>query len=139
MTQRSYDPFATPRRAANEELGDTLAEGLFWMLDYGQNPATCDRAFWGEFVFRRRALLDHVLAEVAVHVTDPAAAFAIRSSVRAARGASAFITPHLCDEFVQAWSEDLRTWQRFLARFAAVDSVEKALAELGLAHTWSRT
>ncbi|WP_433296460.1 hypothetical protein ACQP2F_38455 [Actinoplanes sp. CA-030573] len=132
MIQRSYDPFATPRRAANEELGDTLAEGLFWMLDNRQDPTTCDRAFWGDFLYRRRALLDHVLAEVDVHVPDPAKAADIKAALRAAQGASAFITPQLCQAFVSAWTQDLRTWDAFLDRHPTVGDLGKALAELGL-------
>ena len=139
MVQRSYDPFATPRRAANEELGDTLAEGLFWMLDNRQDPSTCDKAFWGDFLFRRRALLDHVLAEVDIHVTDQQRATAIKAALRAAQGASAYVTPHLCDEFVQAWTQDLRTWDAFLDRFATENALDKALSELGLAHVHLRS
>ncbi|GIM94137.1 hypothetical protein [Paractinoplanes toevensis] len=139
MVQRSYNPFATPRRATNEELGDTLAEGLYWMLDFGQDPAAGSPAFWGDFVFRRRALLDHVLSEVDTHVTDAARAFSIKGSLRAAKGASAFITPYLCHEFVQAWTDDLRTWSDLLDRFARVNTIEKAFAELGLGHVWSQS
>ncbi|MET3429536.1 hypothetical protein BJ973_008748 [Actinoplanes tereljensis] len=138
MVQRDFDPFAAPRRAANEELGDTLAEGLYWMLDVGQDPAAAGPGFWGEFVFRRRALIDHVLAKVDMHVADTARAFSIKGSLRAAKGASAFVTPHLCHEFVQAWTDDLRTWNEFLDRFANFTTVEEAFAELGLDHVWSR-
>ena len=141
MIQRGYDPFANPRRAANEELGDTLAEGLFWMLDDGQDPTRSDGAFWSTFVFRRRALLDHVLAEVDTQAGQLPRAAAIAASVRAARGMSAFVTPRLCQDFLHAWSDDLHVWGDFLDGFPTVGptGIEKALAELGLSHGWARS
>jgi hypothetical protein len=132
MIQRTYDPFATTRRAENEELGDTLAEGLFWMLDYGQDPLSCDTAFWGGFLYRRRGLLDMVLGQVGEKVASQPKATAITAALRGARGRSSFITPSLCDAFVRAWGQDLRTWDAFLTHFATIDTVDKALAELGL-------
>ena len=33
VIQQPYDPFRTPDRARAEELGDVLAEGIYWLLD----------------------------------------------------------------------------------------------------------
>ena len=33
VRQYPYDPFRTPDRARGEELGDVLAEGIYWLLD----------------------------------------------------------------------------------------------------------
>ncbi|MBU2662443.1 hypothetical protein KOI35_02860 [Actinoplanes bogorensis] len=135
MHQRSYDPFAAGGRAIGEELGDTLAEGLFWLLDGGSALESSDAGFWGRFLARRRLLLDHVLNLVDAEVTDPARRESIKESVRAARARSSDINAWLCHSFVEAWRRDLQVWDTFLSeRASCYNDPEKALAELGLAH-----
>ena len=73
-----------------------------------------------------------MLAKVDAHVLDAPRAAAIKAALRAAQGASAYLTPQLCAAFVQAWTLDLRAWAAFLRRFPADCGMEKALAELGL-------
>src|SRR4029079_18058881 len=62
MRQRAYDPFANANRARAEELGDNLAEGLFWLLDFGRDIDTAETGFWGDALYRRRKFIDHILA-----------------------------------------------------------------------------
>jgi hypothetical protein len=54
VTQLRYDPFANPQRAADEEFGDVIAEGLYALLDQelSTEPATADR--WAQFIVGRR-------------------------------------------------------------------------------------
>ena len=139
MVQRSFDPFASSRRAAGEEFGDTLAEGLFWLLDSGFGLENSHAAFWGDFLFRRRQFLDHVLALVDDKLGQGQRPGHIRASLRAALGQSATISPWLCDAFVDAWRLDLTVWAQFLEHFTLVDTVDKALAELGLSHVAVRS
>jgi hypothetical protein len=134
MVQRTYDPFASSRRAAGEEFGDTLAEGLFWLLDSGFGLEFSDASFWGDFLFRRRQFLDHVLGRVDDRVADERRREPIKAALRAALGRSATINPWLCDAFVDAWRHDVTSWQTFLQDFSPVDDVDKALSELGLSH-----
>lgn len=131
--QRSFDPFATPARAAAEEFGDTLAEGLFSLLDQERNLADANAAaFWGDFLYRRRGLLDEVLRRAEIAVEDPALRRRIRASLRAAQGASAEINANLCQRYVQAWMNDLDLWGDYVASVAPTGDVFKALAKLGL-------
>ncbi|MBM2623105.1 hypothetical protein JIG36_47155 [Actinoplanes sp. LDG1-06] len=140
MYQRSYDPFASAGRATGEELGDTLAEGLFWLLDGGSQPKSGDAGFWGDFLSRRQGLLSYVLDRLDDHVDDPPRRELMKASLRAARARSLDINPWLCASFVGAWREDLVTWGRFLSqRSSCLDDPEKALAELGLSHVAMRT
>jgi hypothetical protein len=135
MIQRRFDPFARSGRAAEEEFGDTLAEGLFWLLDTGRGRLTGDPSYWADFLFRRRAFLDHLLAAVDdVYLTEEQRREQIKASLRAAKGASAYITPRLCDEFIRAWREDLHVWDVFLDLFPRDLGIAKAIAELGLTH-----
>jgi hypothetical protein len=139
MVQRTYDPFADSRRAAGEELGDTLAEGLFWLLDDDRDPQSGDAEFWGDFLYRRRTLFDHVLRLVDTNVKDESKREPIKASLREARGRSSFITPWLCTTFVRNWFHDLTTWRTFIDHFSAVAGVDKAISELGLSHVAQRS
>ncbi|MFC3739458.1 hypothetical protein [Paractinoplanes deccanensis] len=112
MRQRSYDPFANPARAAAEELGDTLAEGLFWLLDSGRNISTAQSAYWGDALFRRRGFIDLVIGEL----DGSAEHRRMRRSLEAARGRSAAITHRLCEDFMEAWQADLERWRKFLVQ-----------------------
>lgn len=134
MVQRTYDPFADSRRTAGEELGDTLAEGLFWLLDDQRDPGSGDAQFWGDFLYRRRRLFDHVLGLVDTRVEDAARRGQIKASLREARGRSSFITPWLCTTFVSNWFHDLTTWRGFIDHLPKISGVGKALSELGLSH-----
>ena len=129
MRQRRYDPFANPGRATAEELGDTLAEGLFWLLDGGDSlDATAEWSYWGPALHRRRQLLDHVMAAVG---GDDERRPAIRAALRAARRRSAFIKPWVCRDFVAAWRGDVDRWRAHVAE-PAVRGLGRFLSMAGL-------
>jgi hypothetical protein len=133
MVQRSYDPFANPQRAAEEELGDTLAEGLFWLLDSHRGLDAADESFWARSLYRRRAFLDVVLQGAEVALAGDRRREAVRASLQAARGRSAFITPRLCQDFVDAWSQDLGRWAEYLNGVRGPD-LDKYLSGIGMLH-----
>lgn len=136
--QRSYDPFADPARAKREELGDSLAEGLYWLLDERQSLERADTSYWGLFLLRRRNFIEHV-RKLAQNMSDDQER--INASLKAAMGRSAEISPSLCVRYVESWRQDLRTWRRFLGEVdgARTGSLDKALAWLGLADAAYRT
>jgi hypothetical protein len=111
MRQRAYDPFANPARAAAEELGDTLAEGLFWLLDSGQDLAVAKNGYWGDALYRRRRFIDLVISMAGTGAEHDR----MRRALRAAGGRSAEITPWLCRVFVELWRSDLERWRDHLA------------------------
>jgi len=129
MRQRPYDPFANPARAAEEELGDTLAEGLFWILDFGQRPASAGDGFWGDALYRRRQFIDFILTRSGAAQTPDR----IRRSLEAARGRSAEISHRLCRDFVREWETDLARWGDFLSRLPADASPGVFLRDIGIA------
>lgn len=51
--QIEYDPFDDPDRAAKEEFGDLLAEGLYARLDHNQGLHGADTAYWEAFIQSR--------------------------------------------------------------------------------------
>ncbi|GAA4967963.1 hypothetical protein [Actinoplanes utahensis] len=133
MSQRDYDPFANPSRALAEELGDTLAEGLFWLLDSGPTPtagatptlnAVKNEDYWGAALHRRRAFIDLVIT-----LTDDPR---IRRSLEAARGRSADITYGLCHRFVDLWQHDLHRWRHYLTRVPICPGPEKFLHQVAM-------
>jgi hypothetical protein len=135
--QARFDPFAVPERAAAEELGDCLAEGLYWLLDYGLDPRRADPASWGDFLNRRRRLLDDVLRRAADGIDDEGKRSRVCASLRAAQIANSDLNAGMCDEYVRAWTEDLGRWRKRLDRLPRRKGIDKALATLGLAvHTY---
>jgi len=135
MRQRAFDPFANPRRAAGEELGDTLAESLFWLLDFGHSLDTAVNGFWGDALYRRRQFIDYVHARA----DRTPAPVRIRQSLEAARGRSAQISHRLCEDFVGEWRADLAKWQGFLQWVPVSSGADKFAWEVGMSSRLHRS
>lgn len=133
ILQRSYDPFATPRRARVEEFGDSIAEGIYWLLGQGGNVTDATTAFWLEFLDHRRKLINGTIA--AISALDPRTPRTARvlASLLAARKSNAVITPELCHEYLVAWRADLGSWQNYIEHLPSDLEPTKALDHLGLA------
>jgi hypothetical protein len=147
--QKPYDPFAGDRRARQEELGDTLAEGLFWRLDTGLPIADADVVFWRQSLERRADFITDVIDMVSrTDRGDPERRGRMLSSLKAARGRGQLIDPNLCVRYLDAWRADQLVWQRHVdillrthvAEVKAVSRAEgprdpgKLIASLGIAH-----
>ena len=131
-TQLTYYPFANPRRAAWQEFGDVLAEGLYTLLHRGEDVKHASPEYWVLFLEARWAFLEGILAR-AQNADDRVRADMI-ASVEAAQKCLEQIKPELCARYVQAWRKDLSDWKRRLADVPAMP-VEKALAALRLTPT----
>ena len=131
--QRPYDPYGDPRRAALEEFGDLLAEGLYARLDLDQGIWGVDTGYWRDFIKRRVAFHQRV-AEALGHVEDRDKDEAAKAgrSIKAAQDQLARITPRLCQRFVQLWQADLQKWHRYLAGLPRLDSLETAFKYLDI-------
>ena len=138
--QRSYDPYYHPLRAASEELGDLLAEGVYARLDIGEEIWTVDADYWRYFIGRRAEFHGRVL-EALSRVDAPKREQAARAakSVRAAQHQLTQITPQLCQTFVRLWRSDLRRWHWYLERLRPQKSPAAAFKYLGLDVVDSRT
>lgn len=149
--QLPYRPFTTPERARLEEFGDILASGLLWLVQTGRrtspaesadrdgNSAIADRPywrdatkthFWEEVLNQRAALLDNISARLIkrLNLPDPSPLPSIEAAQQRCNELKA-------DEFVsftKKWVDNLAAWRDLLSYLPRVDSVEKALAELGL-------
>jgi hypothetical protein len=120
VRQRPYNPYDRPVRARDQEFGDVLAEGVYWLLDDGESrdwQAAADAAYWLEFLGRRRVFIGDVLHRVrrlpAGSGLDRAA---VESSLLAALGRLHRIEPEFCVAYIKAWAEDRETWAGHLDR-----------------------
>jgi len=115
--QLIYDPFEDPTRAAREEFGDLLAEGLFAFLD-GFGPiddavTSPGAGYWDEFREVRREFIDRALRGF-----DENDTFDVRAiqSLETAKEQLARITSRQCVLFLDLLREDRATWDEVFAR-----------------------
>ena len=109
--QRPYDPYRE-QRARMEELGDVLAEGLFWLLDNGRSLRDADSAHWRTFLRERAGFITDVIRMVEGTDRDPALRRRMLAALKASRGRSQCITPDLCVRYIDAWRDDRDNWRR---------------------------
>nr|WP_239071805.1 hypothetical protein [Amycolatopsis sp. SID8362] len=110
--QYDYDPYGDPRRARGEELGDTLAEGVFGLLDNGGGLADADAAYWAEFIAARREVIRTTISRVEASAIEPAQRGRMIGALKAAIGRSHLISPELCVDYLRAWQSDCVRWHK---------------------------
>jgi hypothetical protein len=108
-TQLRYYPFAKASRAAWQEFGDVIAEGLCALLHLGLDVADATREYWGYFLEARRDFLEAILTRLSN--ADPEMRSEIQMSVLQAEKCLQMIKPDLCARYVQAWRHDLADWK----------------------------
>jgi hypothetical protein len=115
LAQLEYRPFARPERAASEEFGDVIAEGLYRLLHEGGTVSDATRDYWRSTLERRFRLIDHIADELLLRPSDaPVAEYAL-ISLAAARKRLAEINEQACFSFVRAWRTDIEIWRKQLA------------------------
>jgi glycosyltransferase involved in cell wall biosynthesis len=129
-TQLCYDPFADPQRAAGQEFGDVMAEGLYGLLHdrIGADDATSD--YWQSFLDSRMRFLEAVLTRS--ERVEPYLRRRITSSIETAMEWSRQISPSMCEHYIALWKEDLDTWGQRLKDAPRGLSVKAAVRELDL-------
>jgi len=151
--QLPYLPFTTPERAKLEEFGNILLAGLLWLVHSRTRKGTGDKAhlvaesdywreatnlsFWKQILEQRAELL----ADVTVRLTGKN--FDGPSPLRSLAGAKQRLDELKSADFVsftERWLTSLGRWHGQLSVLSQIDladktrAIEKALAELGLAH-----
>jgi hypothetical protein len=128
VIQHRYDPFRTPDRARAEELGDALAEGIYWLLDQGWTIADADEAYWIESLGRRQRFIKGVLAMVEADDTIEGNDKNRRiAALKGSLGRLALISPALCESYLLAWAADRQQWQKHVDQLSAGQDLVKAL------------
>ena len=133
VTQLYYNPFVDPRRAAWQEFGDILAEGLYALLDLGKGAEQATRDYWFDFLYARRIFLESIRRR------SGTAGLEIREqllgSVEAALKCSVAIPPELFERYIRLWRQDLHNWEHRLSRVREMRSLDAALQTLGLSRS----
>jgi hypothetical protein len=130
VVQDPYDPFRNPDRARAEELGDVLAEGIFWLLDQNKSIIDADKDHWLTFLDRRQQFISHVLRMVAESPVEPDDKRRRIAALKGSLGRLALITPGLCEEYLQAWASDQQQWHRHLSLLPTRQTRASALSSL---------
>ncbi|WP_439382313.1 hypothetical protein [Amycolatopsis lexingtonensis] len=134
--QRPYDPYRDDLRARGEELGDTLAEGVFGLIESYLGLAHVDQAYWREFLVHRRRIIHDTIKLVQASPIEAAVRERMVAALKAAIGRSRLITPELCMVYLRAWETDCVRWRRRVAQLRrdhqGGSGVEHAVAALGI-------
>jgi hypothetical protein len=113
--QRPYDPFRDAARARQEEFGDVLAEGIYWLLDQGRTLDDADYEHWREFLHRRRRFIEYILERLESPLLERAENRRVVAALSGALGRLALIQPRFCEQYVQAWHDDRASWESQVA------------------------
>ena len=114
VEQLEFDPFRSPSRACSEELGEVLAEGLYWLLDQDQPLTQATEGYWKWFLELRRQFIGRVLEMTRASGLEESGrrrrVLALNSSLEQL----ARIRPEFCRKYLEAWERDRTLWQRHL-------------------------
>lgn len=129
-TQLNYDPFADPQRAANQEFGDVIAEGLYAFLEGEMSVEDATAESWREFIADRRLMLDEIIDQSAK--ISGTTGERMLYAVQIARKSLEQIKPEMCVDYIMCWRRDLVEWETRLRCTPRVDSIHEALDWLRL-------
>ena len=146
--QVEYNPFAGPGRARREEFGDLLAEGVYALISEEDPSVPFDEqlrgatsAYWSRFIDARR----HVITEAKTALcrfidcnVDNEAVCSALGSLEGAESQLGTITADRCVNFLHAWRDDFRDWQKFSTDVNNVGSTSDAMDFLQL-ESWCQS
>ena len=115
---------------AAEELGDVLAEGIYWLLDQDRSFHEADQIHWETFLDMRRQFIEGVLAMVEKSTLEPHEKARRIAALRGSLGRLALVTPGLCENYLRAWTIDRERWKRHIAVVPTRQQRASALAAL---------
>ncbi|MGZ0149148.1 hypothetical protein ACXJJ3_18920 [Kribbella sp. WER1] len=139
VRQLEYHPFADPQRAAREEFGDLLAEGLYAAFE-GQPGMPFEEqlriamrtTYWDRFKAIRLATIEDTLAAMWRAEASIDEFHRVVRSLETARAWTNRISAELCADFIKSWQEDEELWQKMLANLPSGLRKEDALSQLQL-------
>jgi hypothetical protein len=132
LSQLEYQPFAHSRRAASEEFGDVIAEGLYRLIHEGADVTDATYAYWQSALERRFQLIDHIAARLLLQDEDAPVIGSALMSLAAARKRLSAISALACVSFIRAWRTDLDAWRHRLHGLPVVGDLTDAAKFLDL-------
>ena len=132
LTQLEYQPFARPGRAASEEFGDVIAEGLYRLIHEGTDLTGATQRYWRDVLEWRLQLIEDTATRLVLLDDDAPEIGSALLSLTAARKRSAMISALACMSFVRAWRTDLAAWRQMLVDLPTVGDLADAAKFLNL-------
>jgi RimJ/RimL family protein N-acetyltransferase len=132
VSQLPYEPFDQPERAASEEFGEVLMEGLLALLHAGISLAHATSEYWLEFLPARLKHIQYIklaLKRKFLLGDEPALI-----AIRAAELRLSEISSNLCVAYLTELQTDLSAWKERLRNLSPQPSVSTALSRLNLVH-----
>jgi hypothetical protein len=129
--QQPYKPFADPTRAAMEEFGDLIAEGLYALFNDGQSLDAATEAYWDDFIEARKKLIEHLADDLYLIPTHEAVQ--AYESMLHARKQLGSIKAEECVRFITAWRYDRGAFAKTAKDIPQVGNFAAACEYLGLA------
>ena len=143
LFRRSTTRSPAPTGLEAKNSVNLLAEGLFAL--FGQVSPTSPLSeqlagatipYWTRFIDARHAVLTDTRSKLLWFAQRDAGNKRVRSALRSLAAAESvltnLITPRHCADFVTAWQDDLRDWERFTSRVNNVGGTREAMDSLGL-------
>jgi hypothetical protein len=138
--QLEYDPFAEPNRAADEEFGEVLAEGLTNLMHPSPGhkvvpldmPAAAFEADYWRWFLRARADFTEQIATRIANQPPSDRTYAALLSLKVADDRRSNITAEQCAAYLKTWNHDTADWCERWVRLQRSGTLRKALASLDL-------
>jgi hypothetical protein len=137
--QAEYNPFGHPDRAAFEEFGDLLAEGLYSLIQ-GLGPGhslrqvshRANAAYWTRFIEARNADLVDLQGRLEKFLVKESCGDRVKDAINSLTAArdqycEDRITPGRCVDFLEAWRQDVATWSRTCSAVGNLGIAESAM------------
>jgi hypothetical protein len=103
--QLTYNPFENPQRAAYEEFGDLVAEGLYALFNDGFPLSRATEAYWTGFIGERHRLIEKIRGQIE-DKTETHELVQAAKSLQVADQHLDKIRPGDCIAFLDAWQDD---------------------------------
>ncbi|MCY1139775.1 hypothetical protein OWR29_17375 [Actinoplanes sp. Pm04-4] len=132
FSQARFDPYAVKNRAATEEFGDCLAEGLFSLLDDGRSlDEAATTHFWEAFLADRGQFIAGVLSRL--ETTPGISVFRrmqMAEALHAARTSLHQFTAEECVGYLKTWQVDRQMWRSWIEGLPVGLTIDEARAHL---------
>lgn len=138
LIQLDYLPFRHSQRAASEEFGDVIAEGLYRLIHERGSLVDATLDYWKAALSRRSQLIDDIATRLLLRdEVEPVIGSALMA-LAAARKRLDAITPLACVSLIRAWRSDVSSWRNRLAGLPVLGDIRHAAKYLGLPDIWAK-
>ena len=132
VRQLAYEPFAKPKRAADQEFGDVLAEGLMGFLHSAPLSPPPPIDYWEAFLDARAAFIEKTMVGCLRASLEVSKASSPLPALDEAARALSKISAAALVQYVDAWLNDLGSWRTFVSGLPSLSSLDEAVHGLEL-------